>query len=167
MTPAALNLCWASSDFFDFQLAAGLRRAQHVLGRVERGTGAVASKDPKRAARSRQASKRGPKPSLKLLRTEPAGRNGILLVYKDEDGKEHTWLLEQTSSMEFMALLMQGRFKQGRRVVVEADVALEPPDEMESRAHLCFTAGPLESCVPIDRPSLSELRRNIDRFLDE
>ena len=69
--------------------------------------------------------------------------------------------------MEFMALLMKGRFKTGRRVVVEGEVALEPPDGAEVRPHLCFTSGPLESCVPIDRPSLDELRRDIDRFLAE
>lgn len=67
--------------------------------------------------------------------------------------------------MEFMALLMKGRFKKGRRVVVEADVALEPPDGREPRPHLCFTTGPLESCVPINRTALAGLRKDIDRFL--
>lgn len=103
-------------------------------------------------------------PTLRLVRTEPAGPDGIMLVYESH-GEEHTWLLEQTSSMEFMALLMQGRFKKGRRVVVEADVALEPPDDQESRPHLCFTAGPLESCVPVDRSALKDLRKDIDKFL--
>lgn len=111
-------------------------------------------------------SKTKPKPTLTLVRTEPAGPNGILLVY-ESDGQEHTWLLEQASSMEFMALLMQGRFRKGRRVVVEGEVALEPPDDTEGRPHLCFASGPLESCVPIDRPSLDVLRRDIDRFLAE
>jgi hypothetical protein len=106
------------------------------------------------------------KPTLTLVRTEPAGPNGIMLVYESQ-GQEHTWLLEQASSMEFMALLMKGRFKKGRRVVVEGEVALEPPDAVGARPHLCFSSGPLESCVPIDRPSLDELRRNIDRFLAE
>ncbi len=87
-----------------------------------------------------------------------------MLVYESH-GEEHTWLLEQTSSMEFMALLMQGQFRKGRRVVVEADVALEPPDGKELRPHLCFTAGPLESCVPVDRLALADLRKDIDRFL--
>ena len=68
--------------------------------------------------------------------------------------------------MEFMALLMKGRFKTGRRVVVEGEVALEPPDGAEARPLLCFSSGPLESCVPVDRAALGELRRNIDRFLD-
>jgi hypothetical protein len=123
----------------------------------------MASKDPKKAARSTQASRRA-KPSLKLLRTEPAGPDGIMLVYESH-GEEFTWLLEQTSSMEVVALLMQGRFKKGRRVVVEADVALEPPEGKEPRPHLCFTAGPLESCVPVDEAALSDLRKDIDRFL--
>jgi len=101
---------------------------------------------------------------LRLVRTEPAGPGGILLVYESH-GEEHTWLLEQTSSMEFMALLMQGQFRQGRHVVVEAEVALEPPDGKESRPHLCFITGPLESCVPVDRSALSELRKDIDSFL--
>ncbi len=125
----------------------------------------MASKDPKKAARSAQASKRWPKPTLKLVRTEPAGPGAILLVY-ESDGQEHTWLLEQTSSMEFMALLMKGRFKKGRRVVVEGEVALEPPDGAEARPLLCFSSGPLESCVPVDRAALGELRRNIDTILD-
>lgn len=103
-------------------------------------------------------------PTLRLVRTEPAGTDGILLVYESH-GEEHTWLLEQTSSMEFMALLMQGQFKQGRRVVVEAEIALEPPDGKEPRPHLCFTAGPLESCVPVDRSALNDLRKDIDKFL--
>lgn len=103
-------------------------------------------------------------PTLRLVRTEPAGPDGIMLVYESH-GEEHTWLLEQTSSMEFMALLMKGRFKKGRRVVVEADVALEPPDDQESRPHLCFAAGPLESCVPVDRSALKDLRKDIDKFL--
>ncbi len=107
-----------------------------------------------------------PKPTLRLVRTEPAEPGGILLVYESH-GKEHTWLLEHTSSMEFMALLMKGQFKQGRRVVVEAEVALEPPGEEEERPHLCFMAGAVESCVPVDRPTLNGLRRDIDRFLAE
>ena len=121
------------------------------------------SKAPRKPGRSR-GDGRSPKPTLTLVRTEPAGPNGIMLVY-ESNGQEHTWLLEQTSSMEFMALLMTGRFNKGRRVVVEGEVALEPPDAAEARPHLCFTSGPLESCVPIDRPSLDELRRDIDRFL--
>ncbi len=67
--------------------------------------------------------------------------------------------------MEIMALLMHGRFRKGRRVVVDGEVALEPPEGPETLPHLCFSSGPLESCVPIDRPALSELRRDIDRFL--
>ena len=126
----------------------------------------MASKDPERAARSVRNSQRNTKPSLRLVRTEPAGSNGILLVYESH-GEEHTWLLEQTTSMEFMALLMQGRFKKGRRVVVEADIALEPPDDKEPRPHLCFTSGPLESCVPIDKTALNDLRKDIDRFLKQ
>lgn len=106
------------------------------------------------------------RPTLKLVRTEPAGSKGILLVY-ESNGEEHTWLLEQTSAMEIMALLVKGRFRDGRRVIVEAEVALEPPDEEEKRPHLCFMAGPLESCVPIDTPTLDSLRRDIDRFLSQ
>lgn len=118
----------------------------------------------------RPRSRPGPKGQqsnspLKLVRTE-SGVDGILLVY-ESDGEEYTWLLEQTSSMEFMALLMQGRFQKGRRVVVEADVALEPPDGKEPRPHLCFATGPLESCVPVDKAALSDLRKDIDRFLDQ
>ena len=124
----------------------------------------MASKAPRPSGSG--GSGRQKKPTLRLVRTEPAGPDGILLVYESR-GKEHTWLLEQTSSMEFMALLMQGRFKKGRRVVVEADVALEPSDEEEERPHLCFMAGPLESCVPVDRSTLDGLRRDIDRFLSQ
>ncbi len=124
----------------------------------------LVSKGPKKGERSPQASRRKPQPTLKLVRTEAAGPDGILLVY-ESDGQEHTWLLEQTSSMEFMALLMKGRFKKGRRVVVEGEVALEPPDDAEARPLLCFSSGPLESCVPIDRAALGELRRNIDTYL--
>jgi hypothetical protein len=123
----------------------------------------VASKEHRPRSGSRTKGQQQ-KSTLKLLRTEPAGPNGILLVY-ESNGEEYTWLLEQTSSMEFMALLMQGRFKDGRRVVVEADVALEPPDGAEVRPHLCFTSGPLESCVPVDKAALSDLRKDIDRFL--
>lgn len=106
------------------------------------------------------------KSTLRLVRTEPAGPNGILLVYESH-GEEHTWLLEQTSSMEFMALLMKGKFRKGRRVVVEAEVALEPPDECDPLPHLCFTSGPLENCVPIDRAALRSLRRDIDKLLSQ
>jgi hypothetical protein len=123
----------------------------------------VASKEH-RPRSSSGAKGQQQKSTLKLVRTEPAGTNGILLVYESH-GEEHTWLLEQTSSMEFMALLMQGQFKQGRRVVVEGEVALEPPDTEEERPHLCFTAGPLESCVPLDESALKGLRKDIDRFL--
>jgi hypothetical protein len=122
----------------------------------------VASKAPRPSGSG--GSGRQKVPTLRLVRTEPAGPDGILLVYESH-GEEHTWLLEQTSSMEFMALLMQGRFKKGRRVVVEAEVALEPPDKELERPHLCFTAGPLESCVPVDRSVLNDLRKDIDRFL--
>jgi hypothetical protein len=122
----------------------------------------VASKEHRPRARPGAKGQQSNSP-LKLVRTE-SGVDGILLVY-ESDGEEYTWLLEQTSSMEFMALLMQGRFQKGRRVVVEADVALEPPDGKEPRPHLCFTTGPLESCVPVDEAALSDLRKDIDRFL--
>jgi hypothetical protein len=135
--------------------------AQHPL--LTWGRTAVASKEPRKPSGA-GGGRRTPKPTLTLVRTEPAGSKGILLVYESHGG-EHTWLLEQTSAMEIMALLMQGRFKDGRRVVLEADVALEPPDDSEPRPHLCFTAGPLENCVPIDRTALNALHRDIVRYL--
>jgi len=63
-----------------------------------------------------------------------------MVVYEEAGGQEHTWLLEHTSPMEVIALLMQGRFKDGRRIIVEAEVALEPPEDSEERPHLCFMA---------------------------
>lgn len=104
--------------------------------------------------------------ALRLVRAESAGAKGIVLIYESH-GQEHAWLLDHTSAREVMALLMKGRLNKGSRVVVEGEVALEPPEDPEAEPHLCFCAGPLESCMPIDRSSLKDLRRDIDRFLDE
>ncbi len=148
--------------FFDApQLAMSSGRLQHRTLNWERTF--VSGKSPRKPPGAR-GSDQSVKPTLRLVRTEAAGADGILMVY-ESGGQEHTWLLEHTSSIEVMALLMRGRLKNGRRVVVDAEVALEPPDVDEERPHLCFTAGPLESCVPVDRAVLGDLRRDIDRFL--
>lgn len=143
------------------QLAVSSGRLQHCP--LNWGRTFVAGKSPRRPADSGDGDQTS-RPTLRLVRTEAAGADGILMVY-ESDGQEHTWLLEHTSSIEVMALLMHGRLKKGRRIVVDAEVALEPPNKDEARPHLCFIAGPLESCVPVDRITLHSLRRDIDRFL--
>lgn len=103
---------------------------------------------------------------LQLVRTEPAGAHGIRLIFAAE-GQEFSWLLDNTSPSELLALVLKGRLRTGRRVMLEADVALEPPEAGERRPHLSLSAGPLDACVPLDPPALSDLRRDIDRFLSD
>lgn len=101
---------------------------------------------------------------LRLIGTEPAGGQGLRLIF-EADGRVYSWMLDSTSPSELLALLLRGRLRKGRRVMLEADVALEPPEGSDPRPHLSLSAGPLDAGVPLDGPTLRELRRDIDRFL--
>lgn len=103
---------------------------------------------------------------LRLIGTEPAGGHGLRLIFEG-DGQAYSWLLDMTSTSELLALLLRGRLRKGRRVMLEADVALEPPEGGDPRPHLSLSAGPLDAGVLLDAPTLAELRRDIDRFLAE
>lgn len=116
----------------------------------------------KRSGRSRK----GPAASLRLTGAEPSGRNGIKLVYADEAGGEQSWLLEHTSMLEFFALVLRGRMRKGRRLVLQDfDVTVEPPEKAGSSPLLCLASGPLETCAPLDRKTLIALRKEIDQIL--
>lgn len=102
---------------------------------------------------------------LKLVRVEPLRRNAISLVF-ESDGVERSWKLENTSTMEFLALLLRGRMLDGRRVVLpEAELTLEPPEEQGDPPTLCMAAGPLELCATVDRAGARALKADIERAL--
>lgn len=103
-------------------------------------------------------------PNLRLVRTEPDQGAGIRMVFS-EGQREVVWLLEETSVMEIMALLLDGRMPLGRRLVLDAAVTLEPPAEKGGNPHLCYTAGSLETCVEVAPGVLATLQRDIDRYL--
>lgn len=100
---------------------------------------------------------------LNLVRVEPAGRKGITLIFS-QDGQEHGWLLEHTSVAEFMALLLRGRIRRGRRVELEeAELTIEPPPSSSEHPHLCMALGPLEVCAPLNRSTVKALRADLER----
>lgn len=104
--------------------------------------------------------------SLRLERIEPAGSSGMMLVYHDPDGREQTWIMEQATVTEFLALMLHGKMRKGRRVVIDdVDVTIEPPEKPGGLPILCLATGPLESCATLDRPTLKALRADIDALL--
>jgi hypothetical protein len=89
-----------------------------------------------------------------------------MLVYSEASGQEQSWLLEHTSLLEFFALLLRGRMRKGRRVVLEeVDVSIEPPEKAGAQPMLCLASGPLETCAMLDRKTLASLRDEIDLIL--
>jgi hypothetical protein len=119
--------------------------------------------DTKPAGRAK--GRRPEKPTLRLLRTEPVGRDGIMIVYEDLAGGEQSWLMKNTTVQEFLALLLHGNMRGSRRIVAEAEVAVEPPETRGGNPMLCFASGPLVTCVPMDVVALRGLRNEIDRAL--
>jgi len=100
---------------------------------------------------------------LKLIRVEPAGKKGITLIFS-QDSEEHGWLLEHTSVTEFMALLLRGRIRRGRRVELEdAELTIDPPPSGSEHPHLCMALGPLEVCTPLNRSTVKALRADLER----
>lgn len=100
---------------------------------------------------------------LQLVRVEPVGKKGINLVFS-QDGQEHGWLLEHTSVTEFMALLLRGRMRRGRRIELEdAELTIEPPPDGSEHPQLCMALGPLEVCAPVNRSTVKALRADLDR----
>lgn len=117
-------------------------------------------------SRSKDGTGRKEKPAaLKLLRVEPKRRTGIMLVF-DSDGEERSWLLEQTSLTELMALLLKGRVRRGRRIELdEVEVTIEPPAMLADNPLLCLAMGPLELCAPVDRATVKAMRTDLDRAM--
>lgn len=100
---------------------------------------------------------------LQLVRVEPAGKKGIYLIF-NQDGVEHSWLLEHTSVTEFLALMLRGRMRRGRRIELEdAELTIEPPPEGSDIPQLCMALGPLEVCAPINRATVKAIRADLDR----
>ncbi len=100
---------------------------------------------------------------LKLVRVEPAGKKGINLIFS-QDAAEHTWLLEHTSVTEFLALMLRGRMRRGRRIELEdAELTIEPPEEGGDNPYLCMALGPLEVCAPINKSTVKAIRADLER----
>lgn len=106
------------------------------------------------------------RPRLHLMSTEPAGRAGVSMVF-ESGGREYVWLLEQTTVAELLASLLNGRMRKGGRVVVDAEVTLEPPERKGGQPQLSFAAGHLQTRVPADDTQLKSLRDEIDRYLKQ
>lgn len=123
------------------------------------------SKRPQRTEPPRNKDEdKAPAIPLRLIRTEADHDDGIALVF-DAQGETVTWLLEQTSVLEFFALILQGKMREGQRIIVEGEVTLEPQDPKQKAPMLCFTGSPLQTCVPMKRPALKALRNEIDHVL--
>ena len=103
--------------------------------------------------------------TLRLSRTEDSGKEGILLVFDASKGGEESWLLEQSSVVEILALLLGGRIGGSQRVMLDARATLEPPNQPGGKPLLCFSAGALEGCIATDEDVLKTLRRDIDRLV--
>lgn len=104
------------------------------------------------------------RPRLQLRSTEPTGGAGVSMVF-EAGGREYVWLLEQTSVTELFASLLNGRMRKGGRVVVEAEVALEPPERKGGQPQISFATGALQTRIPADDVQLKSLRDDIDRYL--
>ncbi len=86
-----------------------------------------------------------------------------MLVF-EAGGHEQGWLLERTSLTEFMALLLRGRMRSGRRIQLdEVEVTIEPPEAFADDPLLCLAMGPLELCAPVDRATVKAMRTDLDR----
>ena len=88
------------------------------------------------------------------------------LVFEDE-GAERSWRLEPVSAREFLALLLKGEMRKGRRVVLKgAEATVEPGERKNSAPMLCVTLDHVEVCVSMDRKALDALGREIERVLE-
>ena len=102
---------------------------------------------------------------LRLLRVEAGRRKGILLVF-ESGGGESSWLLEQTSVTELLALLLQGRMRKGRRIELDsAELTIEPPPAEAGNPFLCIAMGPLELCASVDRATAKAMKTDLDRAM--
>jgi hypothetical protein len=82
----------------------------------------------------------------------------------DDAGAERSWRLEPVSSREFLALLLKGEMRKGRRVVLKgAEAAVEPGEGRNGAPMLCVTLDHVEVCVPMDRKALDALGKEIAR----
>ena len=103
--------------------------------------------------------------SLKLVRIDASTGRAMHLVFKDGDA-ERSWRLEAVSAREFIALLLKGDMRNGRRVLVKgADAAVEPGENGSAAPMLCVTLDHVEVCMPMDRNALSALGKEIKRAL--
>lgn len=103
--------------------------------------------------------------ALTLMRVEPAAKNALHLVFQDED-TERLWRLEPASVQELLALLMGGAMRGTGRVLANAgDATLEPAEKRGGNAMLCVSLNHIEVCVPMHKPALSALGREIEHAL--
>lgn len=117
----------------------------------------LARGDDKHPKKDGERSKHKP-PSLKLVRVEPSKGSCIVLVF-EAGGKEYGWLLEQTSVTEFLALLLRGRMRRGRRVELDdVEVSIEPAAAIADDPFLCVAMGALELCAPMDRAIVKAIK---------
>lgn len=101
--------------------------------------------------------------ALTLVRVEPLTGHAINLVFESE-GEERAWRLENTSVMEFLALLLRGRMQRGGRLMLpDAEVSLEPPETKGKNPTLCMVMGSLELCAAMDRAGAGALKADIER----
>ena len=102
--------------------------------------------------------------SLKLVRIDPRGA-GLHFVFED-GGAERRWKLEAASAREFLALLLKGEMRSGRRVMTkEAEASIEAPEKRQGAPVLCVSLGHVEICLALDRAELGALGRDIERAL--
>lgn len=138
----------------------GIRLEANLVQSVSRNL----KKDGKSGKDGRDVkSRKSGSSKLKLVRVEPVAKKGINLIFS-QDGAEHTWLLEHTSVTEFLALMLRGRMRRGRRIELEdAELTIDPPPEGSEYPLLCMALGPLEVCAPINRSTVKALRADLDR----
>jgi hypothetical protein len=120
--------------------------------------------DGKSLGRS-SARRRHSEQNLQLVRVEPAGRHALNLVFRG-GAEEQAWRLENTTVVEFFALLLHGKMGGGRRITLpDAELTLEPPETRSENPSFCLAMGPLEVWSPVNRAGMKALKADLERSL--
>ena len=100
------------------------------------------------------------------MRVEPAGHNAMDLIFQG-GSEEQSWRLENATVAEFLALLLRGKMRNGRQVLLpDAELTLEPPEQEGDRTSFRLAIGPLEVCSPTSKAEMKALKADIERSLE-
>lgn len=107
---------------------------------------------------------------LSLRRIDPIAGRGLSFIFEGQifegQARELTWLLEPASVVEIFALLLRGKMRRGRRVMLDnAEATLEPAEKPGGHPQLCIAFGTLEICAPVDPAGLASLKTDLEKAL--